>query len=179
MKNLWKDYNESLPELPTPVKALQDKMIKQCGWQKDSGPYPGVLWQGGCIWSVNWNTSFGFVKSRDYFPLEFMPGEAVIFELLDFAKAEASPTRGKGKIGDYLKLLLELREVEVTGRGRADKFMEHAKKILKGGSAEYTWPFSPPVKRDGLLYELYRPGWSRIEKPEKKIQVPEGFRVAP
>ena len=164
MKNLWKEYNQSLPPVPPGVKALQEKMIKESGWVKGDGDYPGHFFKRGCIWSVVWQVAEGTIYPRQFWPLNCMPAEPAILEMLDYAERELRPGQNRNRASHLLKLVLELRKVE-NGKLDPDQFMRFLKANLKGYHPEYTWVHSPPDldRKEYLNRTLirYRPGWPK------------------
>lgn len=183
LRSQIKDYNAELEELPAGVKELQDRMLTGCGWQTGDGEFPGVFDDGrGVLWTVQWLCSGNrIIGPRDYWPLKYLPVEALIFEMLDYCTYETTIGRGSGRVMHYLKFMLDLKACEV-GTKSVEGFMANWKPKLFGQKREYIFVPDPP-EPDRVVQPHFRPGWPTkgwtLPPVMEQARVIPEWRVAP
>lgn len=166
LKRQIRDYNTELEPLPEGIQKLQNRMITGCGWNETDGEFPGVFNDGrGVLWSVTWVCSDRVVKPRDYWPTEYQPAEAVIYEMLDYATYETTIGRQSGRSMLYLKFMLDLKACE-SGTKSVEGLMTVWKPKLFGQFREHIWVYDPPTPAKIKQINL-RPGW-----PEEQYELP-------
>lgn len=179
LNEIFEEYNDNLPELPQGVKELQDRMLLGSGWTEDDGPYPGVFYKRGCLWSVVWQTSGGVVTPRSYWPVSNITCQALIFEMLDYCERETHPGGNHNRSMMMMKFLLELRELE-NGHGRISRFMKKWNPP-SGTAPDYICAFDPP-NPNKIIIARCRPGWptkTDMLPPQNVPRVQLGAKMRP
>ena len=161
MKNIFAKYDKELAPYPQPFKDKQDEQLLGSGWTKADGRIPGVFDNkpsgSKSISSVQWSADGGVNGPNQVWPLEFMPSEAVLAELLDLAYRENLPRQGLNLADQILPFVVEyiqgVRTPEVWMRDVIDFLRKH-----RGAYPQFTCPWDPPVEK--RVYIVKRSGWS-------------------